>query len=152
MEVIYLPCFKASVHGHCVLKALQSNNQCVYCRKNLDPQDIINCTPQQKASTGEVNISQTTTLPEIKAPPEANMPQKDISANMNPPNILGEPPVQDEDINMVRNLFRMKRGVCPAFQLLAKTMTMDYCLHLHAPLVLMRTSISQCLKRSAPTQ
>jgi hypothetical protein len=43
---------------------------------------------------------QTTTLPELKAPPEANMSQKDISANMNPPNILGEPPVQDEDINL----------------------------------------------------
>jgi hypothetical protein len=28
------------------------------------------------------------------------MSQKDISANMNPPNILGEPPVQDEDMNL----------------------------------------------------
>ncbi len=27
------------------------------------------------------------------------MPQKEISANINPPNILGEPPVQDEDMN-----------------------------------------------------
>jgi hypothetical protein len=27
------------------------------------------------------------------------MSQKKISANMNPPNILGEPPVQDEDMN-----------------------------------------------------
>jgi hypothetical protein len=27
------------------------------------------------------------------------MSQKEISANMNPPNILGESPVQDEDIN-----------------------------------------------------
>jgi hypothetical protein len=27
------------------------------------------------------------------------MSQKEISANMNPPNILGEPPVQDEDMN-----------------------------------------------------
>ena len=26
------------------------------------------------------------------------MSQKEISANMNPPNILGEPPVQDEDM------------------------------------------------------
>ncbi len=41
MEVINLPCCKASVHRHCVLEALQSNNQCVYCRKVLDPQDII---------------------------------------------------------------------------------------------------------------
>ncbi len=29
-----------------------------------------------------------------------NMSQKDISANMNPPNIFGEPPVQDEDMNL----------------------------------------------------
>jgi hypothetical protein len=27
------------------------------------------------------------------------MTQKEISANMNPPNILSEPPVQDEDMN-----------------------------------------------------
>jgi hypothetical protein len=27
------------------------------------------------------------------------MSQKEISANMNPPNILGESPVQDEDMN-----------------------------------------------------
>jgi hypothetical protein len=27
------------------------------------------------------------------------MSQKELSANMNPPNILGEPPVQDEDMN-----------------------------------------------------
>ena len=99
MEVINLPCCKASVHRHCVLEALQSNNQCVYCRKILDPQDIIDCTPQPKALSGEANVSQTTTLTELKAPPEANMSQKEISANMNPPNILGEPPVQDEDMN-----------------------------------------------------
>jgi hypothetical protein len=30
MEVINLPCLKASVHRHCILEALQSNNQCVY--------------------------------------------------------------------------------------------------------------------------
>jgi hypothetical protein len=35
----------------------------------------------------------------LKAPPEALMSQKEISTNMNPPNILGEPPVQDEDMN-----------------------------------------------------
>jgi hypothetical protein len=113
----------ASVHRHCVLKALQINNQCVYCRKVLDPQDIFVCTSQPKASSGEVNvsqtttltelrappeantsgeanISQTTTLPELKAPPEANMFQKDISANINPPNILGDSPVQDKDMNL----------------------------------------------------
>ncbi len=123
MEVINLPCCKASVHMYCVLEALQSNNQCVYCRKVLDPQDIIDCTPQCKALSGEVNVAQTTTLTEVKAPPEvnisgeanisqtptvlklkappkANMSQKEISANMNPPNILGEPPVQDEDMNL----------------------------------------------------
>ncbi len=88
----------------------------------LNPQDIIDCTPQLKAlsgqanisqtttltelkappevnMSGEANVSQTTTLPEWKAPPEAHMSQKEISANMNPPNILGEPPVQDEDMN-----------------------------------------------------
>ncbi len=72
MEVINLPCCKASVHRHCDFKALQSNNQCVYCRKILDPQDIIDCTPQPKALSGEANVSQTTTLTELKAPPEAN--------------------------------------------------------------------------------
>ncbi len=29
MEVIHLPCCKASVHRQCVFDALQSNNQCV---------------------------------------------------------------------------------------------------------------------------
>jgi hypothetical protein len=111
MEVVHLPCCKASVHRHCVLEALQSNNQCVYCRKNLDPQDIIGCTPKCKAFSGEANIAQTTTLSEVKAaqesrtsgdanisqqtttvlglkaPPEVNMYQKEIAANMNPPNI-----------------------------------------------------------------
>ncbi len=122
MEVIHLPCCKASVHRHCVLEALQSNNQCVYCRKVLDPQDIIDCTPQCKAFSGEANVAQTTTLTEVnapqeaimsgdtnvsqtttvpglKAPQEANMSQKEISANMNPPNIHGEPPVNDEVMN-----------------------------------------------------
>jgi hypothetical protein len=88
----------------------------------LDPQDIIDCTPQLKAmsgqanitqtttltelkappeanTSGEANVSQTTILPELKAPPEAHMSQKEISANMNQPNILGEPPVKDEDMN-----------------------------------------------------
>ena len=57
----------------CVLEALQSNNQCVYCREVLDPQDIIDFTPQPKALSGEANVSQTTTLTELKATPEANM-------------------------------------------------------------------------------
>jgi hypothetical protein len=72
MEVINLPCCKASVHRQCVLEALQSNNQCVSCRKVLDPQDIIDFTPQPKELSGEANVSQTTTLTELKAPPEAN--------------------------------------------------------------------------------
>ncbi len=72
MEGINLPCCKTSVHRHCVLEALQSNNQCVYCRKVLDLQDIIDCTPHLKELSGEANIFQTTTLTELKAPPEAN--------------------------------------------------------------------------------
>jgi hypothetical protein len=122
MEVINLPCCKASVHSCCVLKALKSNDQCVYCKKVLDPQDIIECTLQLKAlsgqanitqtttftelkappeakTSGEANVSQTTTLPKLKAPPEPHMSQKEISANMNPPKTLGEPRVQDEAMN-----------------------------------------------------
>jgi hypothetical protein len=55
--------------------------------------------PPEANMSGEANVSQTTTVPELKAPPEANVSQKEISANMNPPNILGEPPAQDEDMN-----------------------------------------------------
>jgi hypothetical protein len=55
--------------------------------------------PPEVNMSGEGNVSQTTTVPELKAPPEGNMSQKEISANMNPPNIPGEPPVQDEDMN-----------------------------------------------------
>jgi hypothetical protein len=121
MEVIHLPCCKASVHTHCVLEAVQSNNQCVNCRQVLDPQDIIDCTPKCKVFSGEANIAQTTTLPQVnapqdaimsgdvnvsnqtttvpglKAPPEAKMSQKEISANTN---IHGEPPVHDEVMNL----------------------------------------------------
>ncbi len=101
LGVSILPCCKASVHRHCVLEALQSNNQCVYSRKVLDPQDIIGCiTLLQLKAPPEANISQTTTLPELQAPPEANMSQNDFSAKMNPQNVLGEPPVQDEDKNL----------------------------------------------------
>jgi hypothetical protein len=73
MEVINLPCCKASVHRHCVLEALQSNNQCVYCRQVLDPQDIVDCTPQQKAFSGDANVVQTTTLSQVKAAQESIM-------------------------------------------------------------------------------
>jgi hypothetical protein len=51
--------------------------------------------------SGDVNVSnQTTTVPGLKAPSEANISQKEISANMNPPNIHGEPPVHDEVMNL----------------------------------------------------
>ncbi len=74
----------------------------------MEPQDINHCTPQQKAFSGDAN---TTTLSQVKAaqesimsgeanvthhrstvsglkaPPEANMSQKEVAANMNPPNI-----------------------------------------------------------------
>ncbi len=51
--------------------------------------------------SGDANISnQTTTVPGLKAPPEANMSHKEISANMNPPNIHGEPPVHDDVMNL----------------------------------------------------
>jgi hypothetical protein len=36
--------YKASVHRHCVLDALTTNDQCVYCRKYLSPQDILDCS------------------------------------------------------------------------------------------------------------
>ncbi len=49
-----------------------------------------------------------------------------------------------------RNLLMVKRGVCPSRLFWVKTTTMDGCLHQHAPLVLMRTSISWCQKRSVP--
>jgi hypothetical protein len=51
--------------------------------------------------SGDGNVSnQTTTVPGLKAPPEANMSQKEISANMNPPNIHEEPPLHDEVMNL----------------------------------------------------
>ncbi len=138
MEVINLPCCKASVHRHYVLEALQSNNQCVYCRQVVDPQDIIDCTPQPKAYSGDT-------------PPEANMSQKEVAANMNPPNIHFEPPVHDEVMNLHNKPVDGERGVCPACQLLVKMTTMDYCLHLRAPLVLIRTSFSSSQNKSVPT-
>ncbi len=72
MEVTNLPCCKASVHRRCVLEALKSKGQYVYCRKVLNTQDIIDCTPQLKELSGQANVTQTTTLTELKAPPEAN--------------------------------------------------------------------------------
>ncbi len=51
--------------------------------------------------SGDANISSRTTIVQgLKAPPEANMSQKEISANMNPQNIHGEPPVHDEVMNL----------------------------------------------------
>jgi hypothetical protein len=108
---VFLKPFKATING-------------VYCRQVLDPHDIIDCTPKRKVFLGEANIAQTTTLPQVnapqeaimsgdanvsnqtptvpglKAPPEVNISQKEISANMNPPNIHGEPPVHDEVMNL----------------------------------------------------
>ena len=87
----------------------------------MKPQDIIDCTPQQKAFSGDAN---TTTLSQVKAaqesimsgdtnithhrstvsglkaPPEANMSQEEVAANMNPPNIYFEPPIHDEVMNL----------------------------------------------------
>jgi hypothetical protein len=92
MEVINLPCCKASVHSHCVLEALQRNNQCVYCKKVLDPQDIIDCTPQPKALSGELNVSRPTTLTELKAPREANMSgEANISLTTTVPELKAPP-------------------------------------------------------------
>ena len=68
MKVINLLCCKASAHRHCVFEALKSNDQCVYCRKVLDPHNIIESTPPLKALSGQANLSQTTTLTEVKAP------------------------------------------------------------------------------------
>ncbi len=45
MEIILLPCCKAIVDRHCVLDALTMNDQCVYCRNYLSPQDILDCSP-----------------------------------------------------------------------------------------------------------
>ncbi len=155
MEVINLPCCKTSVHRHCVLQAPQSNNQCVCCWKVLDPQDIIDCTtlPQLKTPSGEANVSQTTTLLELKAPPAANMSQNDISANMNPQNILGEPPIQDEDMNLWEEPVQDEESSLSSISTLPKNNDSGllFALHLHAPLVLMRTIISPCLKKSVPT-
>jgi hypothetical protein len=172
MEVINLLCCKASVHKHCVFEALKSNDQCVYSRKVLDPQDIIDCTPQPKALSGQANISQTTTLtelkappevntsgeakvsqtttlPELKAPPEAHMSQKELSANMNPANIVGESPVQDEDMNPDEHSVEGEERSLSGISTFGKSNKND-CLHLHAPLVLTRTSISQHLKNVCP--
>ncbi len=51
--------------------------------------------------SGDAHVSQqTTTVPGLKAPPEVNMSQKEISANINPLNIHGEPPIHDEVMNL----------------------------------------------------
>jgi hypothetical protein len=111
MEVIILPCCKASAHRHCVLEAIKRNDQCVYCRQGMEPQDIIDCTPQPKAYSGDTNVAQTTTgdtnmslhtstVPGLKAPPEAKVSQEEVAVNMNPPNIHSEPPVHNEVMNL----------------------------------------------------
>jgi hypothetical protein len=45
MEITLLQCCKASVHRQCVLDALTTNDQCVYCRNYLSPQAILDCSP-----------------------------------------------------------------------------------------------------------
>jgi hypothetical protein len=139
MEVIIPPCCKASVHRHSVLKSLKMNNQYVYCKQVLDPQDISDCTPIRMAFSGDAcntTCSQVNTAQEskmsgeaLKAPSEAKMSQEEVAANMTPPNIHFEPPVHDEVMNLHENLLMVKRGVCPAYQLLVNKTTMDYCLH-----------------------
>jgi hypothetical protein len=130
----------------CVLEALQSNNQCVYCRKVLDPQDIINCTTLLRLKIPpEVNISQTTTLLELKATPEANFSQTEIAANMNLQNVLGEAPVQDEDMNL------WEEPVQNVESSVSSILTFTKKNGLYAPIVLMRMSISPCLKKYVPT-
>ncbi len=67
---------------------------------------------------------------------------------MNPPNIHGEPPVHDEVMNLHDKPVDGKETSFSSMSIMAKTTTMDYCLHLHAPLVLMRTSLSCHPKKS----
>jgi hypothetical protein len=55
MEIILLPCCKARVHRHCALDALKTNDQCVYCRKYLLPQDILDCSPIRMALSGDAS-------------------------------------------------------------------------------------------------
>jgi hypothetical protein len=174
MEVINLSCCKASVHRHCVLEALQSNHQSVYCRKPLNPQDIIYCTPQQKAFSGEANVAQTTTLsqvkaaqesimsgdanislhksivPGLKAPPEANMSQKEVAANMKPPNLHFEPLIHDEVMNLHKKPVDCKERSLSSVSIVGENNNNGLFLHLHAPLVLMRTSFSWCQKKVFP--
>ncbi len=95
IEFINLPCCKASVHSCCVLEALKSNNQCVYCRKVLDPQDTIDCTPQLKALSGQANVTQATTLTELKAPPEAKTSgEANVSQTTTLPELKAPPEAQ----------------------------------------------------------
>jgi hypothetical protein len=76
---------------------------------------------------------------------------KDISANMTRLNILGEPPIQNEDIDLHEEPVEDEERSLSSISTFAKTMTINYCLHLHAPLVSMRTIIPQHLKNSVPT-
>jgi hypothetical protein len=107
--------------------------------------------PPEANTSGEANVSQTTTLPELKAPPEANMSQKEISANMNPPNILGEPPIQDEDMNLHKQPVEGEERSLSGMSTFGQNNNNGLFLHLHAPLVLTRTSIFQRLNKSVPT-
>jgi hypothetical protein len=70
------------------------------------------------------------------------MSQKDISANINPPNILGEPPVQDEDINLHQEPVKDEERSLSSISTFGKNNDDGLLLHLHAPPFFMRTSIS----------
>ncbi len=55
------------------------------------------------------------------------MSQKEISTNMNPPNILGEQPVQDEDMNLHKQPVEgEERSLSGVSSFVDKTKTMDF--------------------------
>ncbi len=72
------------------------------------------------------------------APPEANMSQKDISANINLPKILGEQPVQDEDMNLHEEPVEDEERSLSSISQNLRQWTI-VCTYMQ-----MRTSISQC--------
>ena len=116
MEIILLTCCKARVHRHFALNALFTNDQCVYCRKYLLPQDILDCSPIRMALSGDASNTtrsqEEIAAPEsimsggaapggaLKAPPEATMSHEEVAANMNPPRIHFKIPQHDDAMNM----------------------------------------------------
>ncbi len=56
---------------------------------------------QESIMSGDANNKHhRSTVSGLKAPPEASMSQKEVAANMNPPNIHVEAPVHDEVMNL----------------------------------------------------